>query len=121
MDSPDVIRDMLAQAMATEHHWIIFPGNDVFKITDGVKLMAEMCGAFWLLTEIFIAVHKPEISNEGFIVWRLAIDDDSGMLTADDGNGSVLFRKRIPFTDFPLHEGITLYWCDNVLLLPSEY
>ena len=40
--------------------------------------------------------------------------------TCDDGNGNIVFSKRIPFTDFPLSE-ITLYYVNNTILLPSEY
>jgi hypothetical protein len=42
------------------------------------------------------------------------------LLLCEDGNGKIVLRKQIPFTDFPL-AGITLYVTDNVILLPSEY
>ena len=42
------------------------------------------------------------------------------MLTCDDGNGRVVYAKRIDYTDFPLPE-IKLYFSDSVLMLPREY
>jgi len=54
-------------------------------------------------------------------VWKLSIRDDrTATLTCDDGNGTVVYRQELGYTDFPLPE-ITLYFTDNVILLPSEY
>ena len=47
-------------------------------------------------------------------------DDRTAVLTCDDGNGKVVYRKAIEFTDFPLPE-IALYFTTNTILLPSEY
>ena len=41
MESPEAIREILVQATGTEHYWRVFPENDKFLFTDGVKLMAE--------------------------------------------------------------------------------
>ena len=48
--------------------------------------------------------------------------DSSATLTCDDGNDNdnVIYTKRIEYTDFP-QEGITLYFTNNTILLPSEY
>ena len=60
--------------------------------------------------------------REEFQLWKLIVDqeDDSAELTCDDGNGRILYREDIAFTDFPLPE-VTLYFTDNTILLPSEY
>jgi hypothetical protein len=42
------------------------------------------------------------------------------VLTCDDGNGRVVFSERLEYTDFP-PDGITLYFTNNTILLPSEY
>ncbi|OJV19239.1 MAG: hypothetical protein BGO21_21360 [Dyadobacter sp. 50-39] len=59
---------------------------------------------------------------EEFQVWVLSVDLDqsTGSLQCEDGNGQVLCKKQILFTDFPLAE-IKIYVSDNVILLPSEY
>jgi uncharacterized protein DUF6876 len=54
-------------------------------------------------------------------VRKLSVRDDrTATLTCDDGNGTVVYRQELGYTDFPLPE-ITLYFTDNVILLPSEY
>ena len=117
MQNPDYIRNILAQAIGTSQYWKVFPD---FLITDGVKIMVELCEANWLITEIFLLSRNEKIRKEDFVVWKLALNGSSAVLT-DDDNYHKLIRKEIPFTDFPLDEGISLYWCDNVLLLPTEY
>jgi hypothetical protein len=91
--------------------------------TDGAQYLAEHGGAYWLLDEIALAQrHNKRVAGEEFQFWKLAVDLDQhkGVLTCDDGNGNIVFSKRIPFTDFPLSE-ITLYYVNNTILLPSEY
>lgn len=46
--------------------------------------------------------------------------DNSAVLTCERDTDEPMITQEIPFTDFPLAE-ITLYLCDGVLLLPSEY
>lgn len=112
----------LDQFIGTEHwyrHWL---GKVTY--TDGVKYLAEHAGngAFWLIDEIAINQINPKIKSEEFQVWELKIDLEKsrGVLTCDDGNGNVVFTKRLDFTDFPLPE-IKLYMVDRTILLPSEY
>ena len=89
--------------------------------TDGAKHVADEGGAYWLLDEIALAQKfSPSVKSEPFQVWKLTVNENKGVLTCEDGNGNIVLSKRIPFTDFPLSE-ITLYFTDNVILLPSEY
>ena len=118
MLNPDDIRSALTQAYGTSQYWNVYPN---FFITDGVKAVIDLCGASWLISDIFLLSHDEKVRNEDFVVWKLALNGTSAILTADDGNYNELIREDIPFTDFPLSEGISFYWCDNVLLLPSEY
>jgi hypothetical protein len=92
------------------------------RFTDGVKYLADQAGAYWLIDEVAINQTRPKIKAEGFQVWVLKVDLEKrkGVLTCDDGNGNVVFAKRIEFTDFPLPE-VTLYYTDSTILLPSEY
>ena len=46
MESPRAIREMFAYQTCTEQYWRVFPENDKFLFTDGIKLMAETCEAF---------------------------------------------------------------------------
>ena len=118
MQNPDYIRNLLAQACCTSQYWKVFPD---FLITDGVKIMVELCEANWLISDIFLLSRNEKVRKEDFVVWKLELKGSSAVLRGEDGNYHELIREEIPFTDFPLSEGISLYWCDNVLLLPSEY
>ena len=69
MESPEAIREILVQATGTEHYWRAFPENDKFLFTNGVKLMAEMCDAFWLITAVFSWQCENRVRNEAFQVW----------------------------------------------------
>jgi hypothetical protein len=61
------------------------------------------------------------VKAEEFQVWKLAVkDDSSASLICEDGNHNVVSTKQIPFTDFP-KEGVTLWFANNVIFLPSEY
>ncbi len=46
--------------------------------------------------------------------------DKAATLTCVDGNGRVVFTKRIEYTDFPLPE-VRFYFTDRTILLPGEY
>ena len=98
-------------------HWL---GKSLY--TDGAKYVADRGGAYWLLDEIAINQTRAKVKAEEFQVWTLKVDLEKrkGVLTCDDGDGNVVFTKRIEFTDFPLAE-IKLYYADNTILLPSEY
>jgi hypothetical protein len=89
--------------------------------TDGVMHLAKKAGAYWLLDIIGSLKLVGSCRNEEFITCKLVKDKDGGAkFTASDGSLKVLYTQKIPYTDFPLDE-ITLYFIDNVVLLPSEY
>ena len=48
-------------------------------------------------------------------------ESSNALLVGEDGNGKLITKLEIPYTDFPLPEGITLFLEDGVLLLPSEH
>ena len=93
-----------------------------FLLTDGAKFIAEECDAHWLV-DLF-ASHLPAYKDEGFAVLYLKVKDGKAVAQIEDGNGKVLKKQKIEYTDFLLDQ-IVLYCCpqdDNfVILLPSEY
>jgi hypothetical protein len=91
--------------------------------TSGAKHVAEAGGAYWLLDEIALAnAYVRNVKLEPFQTWKLVREQNSdrAVLSCEDGNGNFVFSKNIDFTDFPLAR-ITLWCCDNTILLPCEY
>ena len=89
--------------------------------TDGAQYVAEHGGAYWLLDEIAFGQAKPKIAAEGFQVWTLIVHpDQTAKLTCDDGNGRVVFTKKILYTDFVLDK-IQFYFANGIIHLPGEY
>lgn len=87
--------------------------------TDGVKWLADRAGAHWLIDAIASWQLRPEVKAEEFQSWKLRRIDGGAVLTCDDGNGRIVARQEIEFTDFPLPE-FTL-WCEfGTVMLPSE-
>ena len=111
----------LAQFTGSEQ-WYRHGINRAVLFTDGAKFVADQAGAYWLLDEIaIIQPHNARVAAEEFQVWTLAVNaDQTGVLTCDDGNDNVVYTKEIEYTDFP-PDGITLYFTNNTILLPSEY
>lgn len=94
--------------------------------TDGVKRMADIAGAYWLIDAV--VSYLTGMLHEEFQVWTLTVAERVATLTCDDGNGNILVTQSIKYTDFPVDE-IVLYlehgslgmvnWC-WILMLPTE-
>ena len=112
-------RDLL-QFTGSEH-WYRHALVRGVTFTDGVKHVADAGGAYWLIDEIAFAQVKPIIAHEAFQLWRLTLKENrSARLVCEDGNGRAVWRKHIPWTDFPMAE-LSLYCVNRVIHLPSEY
>lgn len=104
------------------HRWSILFRN--FVLTDGAKHLAEKAGAYWLMDLIASYYTKPAVRRETFQVWNLTVKESVGVVVCDDGNGNVLARQKIEYTDFPLSS--TKLYCIQgdgvwVIMLPNEY
>jgi hypothetical protein len=102
-------------------HWYRHGLVPIITFTDGAKYIADAGGAYWLLDEIALAQrYVKTVVAEEFQVWKLKVNPDStATLTCEDGNDNAVFSKAIEFTDFP-PEGITLWFENNTIYLPSE-
>lgn len=111
----------LAQFTGTENWHRFNPFMRNLTATDGVMYLADKAGAYWLLDIIASLKLVPKCKNEPFITCKLVKNEEGGAtFIATDGNTTKLYTQEIPYTDFPMNE-ITLYFIDNVILLPSEY
>lgn len=115
------IQAELAQFTGTEAYHLLSPFHrNKLVATDGVKFLADVTGCYWLM-DIIVFEFVPELRGEEFVLFTLTVDDKSrAVLVADDGNGNVLKKRKIDYTDFPLRE-VKLYLCDGVIMLVSEY
>ena len=114
-------KETLRQFTGTEYWYRHGIARNVL-YTDGAKYVAENAGAYWLLDEIAFSQMVKRVAAEKFQLWKLKVNpkDQTAQLVCEDGNGNIVFRKLIPYTDFPLEE-ISFYFIDNTILLPSEY
>jgi hypothetical protein len=103
-------------------HWYRHALNPSVVFTDGAKYVADEGGAYWLLDEIALAQrYEKAVAVEEFQVWTLTVNDDrTATLSCEDGNETVVFEKRIEFTDFPA-TWITLWFANGTIYLPSEH
>jgi hypothetical protein len=110
---------------------VVLKGGLVRKFaTDGAKYIADRAGAYLLLDEIALAQRfDKKAAAEEFQVWKLAVNaDHSAVLTCEEslprarpgGNGKTVLSKAIEFTDFP-PGGVTLWFANNTIYLPSEH
>jgi hypothetical protein len=113
--------EIMSQFTGSEH-WYRFGIVPDITCTDGAKYVADTAGAYWLLDEIALAQkYVKKVAAQEFQVWKLTVkDNDSATLICEDGNYNAVFSKPIPFTDFP-KDGVTLWFADNVIYLPSEH
>lgn len=94
------------------------------KHTDGVQYMAVMGRAHWLIDAITSYQKAKFTARNPFQVWTLTSKTSkdghrSAVLVGEDGNGKVLARQRIGYTDFPLDK-VKVYYENKVIMLPGE-
>lgn len=115
-DTPDEIESTLAQ----------FGGGDVIykhifgmMYTEGVRYMADACGAYWLIDVVASYQREKCICGDAmlrkFQCWTLRKPSQRGDQSAPDAivecwrdEGDLAFAQSIEYTDFPL-DGIKFY------------
>ena len=116
------ILNTLPNFYGTEAYYRYSPQFGNFLLTDGAKYIAEACDAYWLV-DLF-ASHLPAYKDEGFAVLYLKVKDGKAVAQIEDGNGKVLAKQKIDYTNFPL-DAVVLYCCPQedlfVIMLPSEW
>lgn len=124
----------LSGYIGTEHYYTSPTfGTLGLRYTDGIRAMAELAGAYWLLDTIHAAAMDNPQFKSGLWTVRMESENDKGRLLIafdfrDDGTpidaqgnvGQADFSQDFDFTDFP--EGaFNFYILDGVILLTSEY
>lgn len=121
MENQTITIQDLAQFTGTEQY---YQYHNVL-LTDGAYYLAEKAGCFWLMDVIWShSLENRWFGKEDFITCNLTVQDSTGDVVFDDGNGNILANQHIPFTDFPLDQ-IQLYIVRGeynfVIMLPGEY
>ena len=101
----------------TEQYWMHPIYRDAMQYTDSVKYFMKTKSAYWTLD--VCASYYPKIKKEDFIVFFFDVKDGACSFRAEDGNGKVLVRQAIDYTD--LDVSVKLYFINNVLMFPSDY
>lgn len=92
-----------------------------YVFTDGIKALAEKFHCFWLIDLVMSHQLTPAVKAEPFQTWKLErLIDCRFEAVATDGNKRLIARQEIAYSDFEA-DSVTLYFCDGILLLPSEY
>jgi hypothetical protein len=113
------LRSIMAQCTGTEayHKLSISP----IKCTDGVKVLADAAGAYWLVDAIGSYQGTPKIKDLGIQFWFLEVKDSKAVLYCIEDSGKPhLIEQKIEYTDFPEGEW-KFYVQGDVMMLPQEY
>lgn len=73
--------------------------------SDGARHFFINAGAYWFLDIVqFRIVQDKKCKLEPFMVVKLNVENEAATITVDDGNGKVLWKQTIDFTDCPIGE-----------------
>lgn len=111
------IESNLPQFTGTDGYYKIAPFSKLV-ISDGVKYLADSCDCYWLLMILVSVQNMKEIRGQEMQVLKFALKDK--LVRVEDGNGKLLYKQKIGYTDFPLDE-ITVWLQNGVIYLPSEH
>lgn len=113
----------------TEHYYQHWTKAGVF--TDGIKHLADQCGAYWLIDLAFSHQHKPKVKAEEFQLWELTLDKEGPgcvVTMRHDTGTKPIVQQKVEYTDFP--ENFSFYLTrppvgydggEVVMMLKSEY
>lgn len=90
--------------------------------TIGVNIFVKENECYWFLDVINSYQTAKLVEEVSFQVWifRKNKTGNGCVITCEDGDGNVVRRQRVPFTDCPQQE--FKFWLINgVIMTPSEY
>lgn len=93
------------------------------RYTDGIKALADLAGAYWLIDAVASWQFEPAILAEGFQLWRLDVANDKAVLQAMtdcEPDGRLLVQQKIEYTDFPSGR-FECYVVNGIMMLKGEY
>ena len=120
MSKAKAVQDIINHATGTTQYYKFSNIPNFPVITDGVKAVADVAGAYWLL-DVIGSYQCDKRLDKAFQAWKLEVnlEKSSGVVRGYNAI-KLIITQDIPFTDFPLSK-ITMYLMDGVILLPNEY
>ena len=93
--------------------------------TDGVRYLAIVAQAYWLIEAIFSYQKEPIINRDEMLsrlqIWTLEVKENrQAILSCWRDTDDLVVSQEIEYTEFPIKD-MKFYLCDTVLMLPSEY
>lgn len=112
----NVNKSVLGQFTGTMNYYEVLGS----KVTDGVKYLMDN-GYSWFVTDFLVmAKMKRALRKEAFLSIELELMEGSkGKMIVTDGNNTSMYKQRYEYTDAETE--IKMFFCDNVLMLRSEY
>lgn len=112
------LKSEMMQCTGTEGYHKLTLG--CLKATDGVAMVAQKAGAFWLVDAIASYQRDPKIKALSIQFWFLEVKDKKAELYCIEDTGKPkLITQQIGHTDFP--EGKWEFYVEgDVILLPNE-
>lgn len=120
METTFTLQEHLKQFTGTEEYYKHTLGNMKLLLTDGCHFVREQCGAYWLFDLILSHQLSAKVRLEPFQVWNLLNKGKHWLVTCDDGNGRIIVKQQIEYSDFPL-DSFVIWVEEGVALLPSEH
>ncbi len=112
----DKIKSGLKQFVGSMNYYRGFLG---VRYTDGVKYLADRCGAYWFID--LIASYQKVLEKMYFQLWGIDVggDNTATVTCREDSDRMPVVTQEIEYTDFPFD--YELYCINRVILLKSEY
>ena len=101
--------------------WYRHPANTKIFYSDGIKFLADSAYCWWLIDDIVSAQTFGMVSANNFQIWVLEkTGKKSAVLRCESEHGTILFKKTVCYTEFPLPR-VVIYMMNKTIMLASEY
>ena len=88
--------------------------------TEGAAYVADTVGAYWLLDMIVANQFDAKFQAHDLQIWTLRVRGTAATIEVSNGDEEIFHTEPTTLTDFP-EPGITLWFTNSTILLPSEY
>ena len=101
--------------------WYRHPENPSIFYSDGIKFLADSAYCWWLIDDMVSAQTFGKVSANKFQIWILEkTGKKSAVLKCESEHGTILFKKTVAYTEFPLPK-VMIYVVNKTVMLASEY